>query len=145
MNDFKTNCHRCIRGIKWISEVPVLCNCPEEEENVEVNSFNLYQDLAQRTANKSLDYKTRLAVAGLGITGEAGEVADIIKKHIGHGHPLDKEKLAKELGDNLWYIQEISQLLEITLDQIALDNINKLMKRYPEGFSENRSLNRVEE
>lgn len=111
---------------------------------MEVNSFAVYQRLAQRTANTKMDTKNRLAVAGLGLTGEAGEVADMIKKHVGHGHPLDKDKLAKELGDNLWYIQEISKILDIPLEQIALDNIHKLMKRYPEGFSEERSLNRVD-
>jgi NTP pyrophosphatase (non-canonical NTP hydrolase) len=91
-----------------------------------------------------MDPLMRLAVAGLGIAGEAGEVADMIKKHVGHGHPLDKEKLSKELGDALWYVQEISEVLDIPLEDIAAGNILKLMKRYPEGFSEERSINRVE-
>jgi NTP pyrophosphatase (non-canonical NTP hydrolase) len=111
---------------------------------LEVNSFAVYQRLAQRTANAKMDPLMRLAVAGLGIAGEAGEVADMIKKHVGHGHPLDKEKLSKELGDALWYVQEISEVLDIPLEDIAAGNILKLMKRYPEGFSEERSINRVE-
>lgn len=40
-----------------------------------------------------------LACDGLGLTGEAGEVAELLKKHVGHGHALDRDKLAKELGD----------------------------------------------
>lgn len=104
--------------------------------------LNKYQELAQKTANMKLEHKTRLAVAALGLTGEGGELADYIKKHIGHGHSLDQEKVIKELGDVMWYIAEVASILGFTLEEIAQTNIEKLKARYPEGFSEERSINR---
>lgn len=89
--------------------------------------------------------KTRLehlAVFGLGIAGESGEVADHIKKHVGHDHPIDDNKLIKELGDALWYIAVIARERGFGLDVIAEANIKKLRARYPDGFSAERSLQR---
>ena len=105
--------------------------------------MNDYQQLALRTANDKVEFNTRLAVAGLGLTGEAGEVADLIKKNLGHGHPLEKAKVKKELGDLLWYVAEAAWLAGYTLEDVAQTNIEKLKARYPEGFSEERSKNRV--
>jgi NTP pyrophosphatase (non-canonical NTP hydrolase) len=117
----------------------------ESMELIKALTFTEYQHLAQRTANHKLDLKTRLAAAGLGAAGEAGEIADHIKKHIAHGHELDHEKLIKEIGDELWYLAELATLLGIDLSTIAMKNVEKLKKRYPEGFSEERSINRNEE
>ena len=103
-------------------------------------NFNEYQNLAMRTANKSCDY----ANAGLGLTGEAGECADIIKKHMYHGHELDKESLKKELGDVMWYIALTCELLGTTMNDVANTNVQKLIKRYPNGFSEYDSINRID-
>lgn len=83
-----------------------------------------------------------IACMTLGLTGEAGEVADIIKKHIWHDHPLDREALKKELGDVLWYLVAISELYGISLDEVMQSNIAKLRKRYPDGFDVNKSINR---
>lgn len=107
-----------------------------------MNDFETYQILAGRTANPS--DPNRLVISGLGITGEAGEVAELLKKHIGHGHPLDRDKLAKELGDVLWYISDIATACELNLAKIAERNITKLRERYPEGFSTEASINRKE-
>lgn len=107
-------------------------------------NMNEYQQLAQRTVNFLIQGKTRLAIAGLGLTGEAGEVADHIKKAIGHGHNLDVENIEKELGDVLWYVAEVAAICGLQMDTIAQKNIEKLKKRYPEGFSEERSINREE-
>lgn len=107
-------------------------------------SFEQYAELAQRTARKNIGLEKRLAIAGLGIAGEAGEVAEIIKKNIGHGHELDVTKLGKELGDVLWYIQEIGHIIGYPLELVAKDNIEKLKKRYPDGFSTEQSVNRDE-
>jgi len=104
-------------------------------------TFNEYQAFCvSRAGEKSLNY----IVPGLGVTGEAGEVADLIKKHVGHGHPLDKEKLAKELGDVLWYVGVLAHVAGFTLEQIAEINRTKLLERYPNGFEESRSINRGE-
>lgn len=106
-------------------------------------NFDEYQELAARTANRKLDEK-RLAVSGLGLSGEAGEVVELIKKHIGHGHVLNTEAVAKELGDVLWYVADICTAVGIDMADVAEANIAKLRARYPEGFSEDRSRNRGE-
>lgn len=102
-----------------------------------------YQCAAWKTAE--MPGKTRLerlSVFGLGVAGEAGEVADIIKKFVGHDHPIDDNKLIKELGDVLWYISCIARERGFGLSVVANANILKLKKRYPDGFSAERSLNR---
>nr|WP_254178579.1 nucleoside triphosphate pyrophosphohydrolase family protein [Cytobacillus oceanisediminis] len=81
---------------------------------------------------------------GLGLNGEAGEVADILKKGIFHGHEMNRHELAKELGDVLWYVANIAHLAGFTLEKIALMNVDKLMRRYPTGFDAERSVNRVD-
>lgn len=106
-------------------------------------NFNEYQDLAEHTAGQS-DTKERYCNFGLGIAGEAGEVADYIKKVIYHEHQLDINKLNKELGDVLWYIATIASTAGLTLEEVAIVNIKKLKERYPEGFSPEASKNRLE-
>lgn len=107
--------------------------------------FNLYQEKSKRTLNKNLDYKMALANYSMGLAGEAaGEVCDYLKKVIFHGHDLDRLKVADELGDVLFYIAAICSTVGIDMNDIALGNVEKLIKRYPEGFSEERSINRVE-
>jgi NTP pyrophosphatase (non-canonical NTP hydrolase) len=101
-----------------------------------------YQKLAQRTART--DHPARAAIAGLGLGGEAGEVQELLKKHHGHGHDLDVSKLAKELGDVLWYVAEIAACHGLDLDDVAEANIAKLKARYPEGFSSAASVARVD-
>ena len=66
-------------------------------------------------------------------------------KILGHGHELDRDKVIKELGDVLWYIAAIASFLHVPLDEIAQRNIDKLAARYPEGFSNERSINREAE
>jgi NTP pyrophosphatase (non-canonical NTP hydrolase) len=84
------------------------------------------------------------SVAGLGIAGEAGEVADLLKKHLGHGHELDREKLKKELGDVLWYTARIAMHFGFGLEDVARANVAKLRQRYPAGFSTEASKRRVD-
>ena len=103
--------------------------------------LNEYQTLAARTMGPRPP-EQQLANAALGLAGEAGEVADMMKKHLFHAHPLDREALVKELGDCLWYVAGLASALGIELDEIGRRNIEKLRKRYPEGFSVERSLNR---
>ena len=101
--------------------------------------MNEYQELSARTANK---HEEELLNYGLGLAGEAGEVADLIKKHRFHGHDLPKEEIRKELGDVLWYLSQLARLSELDLGEVAIFNIEKLKRRYPEGFSEKDSRNR---
>ena len=107
-------------------------------------TVNEYQKLAMTTLNRSLDQKDVLINAVMGLCGESGEATDIVKKHLFQGHDLDKEKLAKELGDIAWYLAEAATALELDLEDIFEANIEKLRKRYPEGFDADRSIYRAE-
>lgn len=103
-----------------------------------------YQKLAMTTLNPELDKKDILINGVMGLCGESGEVIDIVKKHLAQGHELDKEKIIKELGDVAWYMAEIATVLDVELEDVFVQNIEKLKKRYPEGFSVEKSLNREE-
>ncbi len=105
-------------------------------------TINEYQKLAMVTLNPELDKKDVLINGVMGLCGESGEAIDIVKKHLAQGHELDKEKLAKELGDVAWYLAETATAIGYDLDDIFQMNIDKLKKRYPEGFSVEKSVNR---
>lgn len=107
--------------------------------------LNEYQRAAMRTAGTLEERGVALANWGLGIAGEAGEVADYVKKVVFHGHALDRDKLRKELGDVLWYVAVLSRAVDLDLLEVAEANIVKLRLRYPDGFDELRSKNRSED
>ena len=107
-------------------------------------TINEYQKLAMTTLNPELSQKDVLINGVMGLCGESGEAIDIVKKWLAQGHELDKEKLAKELGDIAWYLAETAYALGIPLADILQANIDKLRKRYPEGFDKERSINRTE-
>ena len=97
-----------------------------------------------RTVNPDLDKRDMLINSVMGLCGESGEAIDIVKKWFAHGHELDREHLKKELGDIAWYLAEAATALDIGLDEVLDANIEKLRKRYPEGFATDKSLNRDE-
>ena len=106
--------------------------------------INEYQELAMRTLNQKLDKKDVLINGVMGLCGEAGEAIDIVKKHLAQGPELDKEKLIKELGDVAWYLAETAYALDIDLETVFKLNIEKLKRRYPEGFEKEKSISRNE-
>ena len=101
--------------------------------------INGYQELAMKTLNRKLEKKDILINSVMGLCGESGEAVDIVKKHLFHGHELDREHLIKELGDIAWYLAEAATALDISLEEVLEANIEKLKKRFPEGFDEERS------
>ena len=105
---------------------------------------NEYQQLAMTTLNPELSKREVLINSVMGLCGESGEAIDIVKKWLAQGHELDKEKLAKELGDICWYLAETATALGYDLEDIMAANIEKLKKRYPAGFDAARSINRIE-
>lgn len=80
----------------------------------------------------------------LGLTGEAGEVAEHIKKGICHQHGVDRNVLVKELGDLLWYAASIAILIDVSLSDIMEQNIAKLRTRYPNGYNSADSKARID-
>ena len=107
-------------------------------------TVNEYQKLAMTTLNPALDKKDVLINGVMGLCGESGEAIDIVKKWLAQGHELDREKLAKELGDIAWYLAETATALDLKLEDIFETNIEKLKNRYPEGFDSQRSIHREE-
>ena len=105
---------------------------------------NEYQKLAMKTLNPTLNKKEILVNGVMGLNGESGEVIDIVKKHMFQGHELDKEKIKKELGDVMWYVAEVCEALDLSLDEVMEGNIEKLSKRFKDGFTVNESINREE-
>ena len=103
---------------------------------------NEYQRLAMTTLNPALSKKDVLINGVMGLCGEAGEAIDIVKKHLAQGHPLDRDKLVKELGDIAWYLAETAYALDVPLSQVLEQNIEKLRARYPEGFECEKSIHR---
>ena len=106
-------------------------------------TVNEYQSLAMATLNPELNKRDVLINSVMGLCGESGEAIDIVKKWMAHGHELDKEHLAKELGDIAWYLAEAATALDLPLEDIFQANIDKLKKRYPDGFEVQKSQLRL--
>ena len=102
-------------------------------------TFLDYQEAALRTAPPKGDRDQDLASLTLAACGELGELANKIKKVWAHGHALERKDLADEIGDVLWYLVAISDRLGFNLEEIALENVAKLLERYPEGWDPKRS------
>lgn len=104
------------------------------------------KEIVARSRFDHLCDEERAALGALGLTGEAGEVADIIKKHIFHGALLDREKLVKELGDVLWYDAITARYTAgVSLGEVALENMRKLRLRHPNGFTKETAQAKADE
>lgn len=107
--------------------------------------MNTYQQLAARTINPDQEPREAIINFAFGLTGETGETVDLLKKILFHGHDLEinKDKLVKELGDIMWYVAGIATTAGLSMQDIAAVNIEKLRQRYPDGFSQQQSIERV--
>ena len=105
-------------------------------------TINEYQRLAMTTLNPELDKKDVLINGVMGLCGEAGETIDIVKKWLAQGHELNRERIISELGDIAWYLAEVAYALDTPLEDVLAGNIEKLKKRYPDGFDTEKSKNR---
>lgn len=113
---------------------------------------NEYQREALKTESRAWLEKgddengLRLLQGLMGLCGESGEAIDILKKTIFQGHELDREHLAKELGDVAWYLALSADALGYSLEDILKKNLEKLARRYPDGrFDAEKSINRPRE
>ena len=107
-------------------------------------TINEYQQRAMATLNPKLTEKDVLINSVMGLCGESGEAIDIVKKWLAQGHPLDREHLAGELGDVAWYLAEAATALDVPLETVFQENLDKLRQRYPNGFDTGASVNRKE-
>ncbi len=111
-----------------------------QKGNVQANQY-------QRTALRTLgtgykEEKDKLINGVMGLNGEAGEVIDIVKKHLFQGHDFDRNHFIEELGDVVAYLALCTNAVDTTLGEVMLKNIEKLNKRYPNGFSPEKSRHR---
>ena len=113
-------------------------------------SKDFAQLLARMTALETTDDADipHLLTAALGLTAEAGEFTEVVKKIILQGKPYNEENvfhLKRELGDICWYIAQACMALDTTFDEIIEMNVEKLQARYPGGsFDVHKSENRVD-
>ena len=103
-----------------------------------IQNLREYQKLCKKTAKKFKDKDKELMTWGLGIAGEAGDVAGCIKKTVAHKND-QKEGIRENLGDTLWYIAMICDFFKWDLNEVLGENIKKLEKRYPKGFSKQKA------
>lgn len=103
----------------------------------EIIEPNKFRESILRTLNPKVQGEELLLNAVLGLTGESGEVADIVKKVKFQGKELDRNHLIEELGDVRYYLELAAYYLNVSMEEIEEKNIEKLKKRYPEGFPSN--------
>lgn len=109
------------------------------------NDADAYQQNVLKYAPDHHDYLLNVIYAAMGMCGEVGEASELVKKYAYHGHTIDTEHLARELGDVLWYVSYLAYLFGYPLGKIMAMNQEKLAKRYPNGkFDAERSRNREE-
>ena len=103
-----------------------------------------YQEKIKRTMNNNLTPIERISMLSMGISGETGELIDYLKKAYYHDHTLSFDHVKKEIGDIMWYLGNICNEYKLDLSEILDINIDKLNKRYPDGFDPDKSKNRID-
>ena len=94
--------------------------------------------------NSGLSETDRLVDAAAGLAEEAAEVLGLVRKHAFMGHRLDRERVTRELGDALWCLAAVATSLGVSLDEVAAQNLAKLQRRYPSGYSDEASQARLD-
>ena len=162
LNEYQTEVMRTARRDKSVEDkLTALFDLPKPDDSEdEIDGEDLARILsigiedggyaidAEKLLNRLVDKayaRHTLAVHALGLAGEAGEFADLIKKHIGHSQPLDKEKAKKELGDVSWYGAALASDLGFKAEAVAQANVDKLRARYPNGFTPAESVEKKDE
>ena len=93
---------------------------------------DMYKDFVHH-CNFTKDERDSKFLAALGLNGEAGEVSEIIKKHLIHGDDLDRDHLVEELGDVLWYFFHALNAFDISFEEVLEGNVKKLCERHPDS------------
>ena len=108
------------------------------------NDLDVFQEEALRCMRNDLPYEAICSNMCMGLAGETGETVDIFKKHIYQGKDLDINDVIEEIGDILWYIANLCNVNKITMKECMESNVEKLRKRYPNGFSIKDALERAD-
>jgi NTP pyrophosphatase (non-canonical NTP hydrolase) len=111
----------------------------------EADILKVYPTIVNFTRNKNITPLEELKNYLLGLNGEVGELTDVFKKILYHGKEVEPIDILLELGDILYYLTAISNILGIDIAEIMLNNNAKLMARYKDGYSIEQSLNRIED
>lgn len=106
-------------------------------------TFDEYQIAARRTQNPALTYEEKRNHALFGLASEVGEIHGLFQKQL-QGHEITKEMIMDEIGDLDWFKNELCDSIGVRVDDLQKYNIKKLERRYPDGFSAERSVNREE-
>ncbi len=107
--------------------------------------LEIYPTIVNFTRNKKIGELEEIKNYLLGLNGECGELTDICKKILYHGKEYDAVEVMLEIGDILYYLTAICNILGFDLSEIMLNNNAKLMARYKDGYSIEQSLNRIED
>lgn len=136
-----------LKGISTFADVDTFV----KELKKELGDVLWYTSQIARIAGLSLEelkIKSELNISFrkrvMKLNTKAGEMADLIKKAVFHGHAIEKEVIKEILGAVLSWVVSIGKFVDLEILDIAAANVEKLMKRYPDGFSEERSINREE-
>lgn len=112
--------------------------------NIHITSPNQYQMLAMRTAKDMGSFQMNLIHGALGISSDAGELVDAIKKHTIYGKELDIHNCVEEIGDCLWFLALLCYCLGTNMDLVMKANIEKLAIRYPDKYSDQAAIDRAD-
>lgn len=93
---------------------------------------------------KPMSERDNLAHMAMGLSGESGEVLDLVKKHFAYGKTLDRAKVIEEMGDVLFYFCGLCMALGVSIDEVMENNQAKLSKRFPSGYTDNAAIARVD-
>ena len=104
----------------------------------------MYQTQAMKTAKDMGSKQMNLIHGALGVSSDAGELVDAIKKHTIYGKELDFENVIEELGDVLWFCALIAEIVGTNLSVVMEANIAKLAKRYPNKYSDAAAIARAD-
>lgn len=101
-----------------------------------------YEKVSDRLGSD--DTLLRLLHAGIGMSGETGEILDTLKKSMMYGKEIDTVNLKEECGDVLWYMAIMLDTIGISFEEVMQSNVDKLAKRYPKGFTEKDAIARAD-
>lgn len=103
-----------------------------------------FEKNVQRLFIKPSDTMGKQVHAALGISGEAGEIVDAVKKSWIYGKPYDHENILEECGDVLFYVSALLHESGFTMIDAMNANMEKLAKRYPQGYSDQHAIDRMD-